>query len=1223
VVEYARLKGMQFDQAIEELGKVFKKPLSKKNKDYVRTIWDEVTVKKPTVKQSIKEATEGKPSTEKTLLVNEYQELKRSLREQIKAAKEGYKQGKKEATDKAKEKADRITTIRNVITKFVKDDLTDIKLDKLTRGEVNKIISALNTVKTETSLNRAVDKIFDLIAKSANNARVSKAKTKQKAARANVKKGKIGLTEHNGAIDTLLKIDPNIVPREVFERFEAIIDSLSKRRSVLSPIEKNRLIDESNDILKKVEEENSKIAELKQAYEQAEKVKGVKTIDGKKVKYDSYSKTVDKMLKDGIINEDDARLMRDRRNDIVEKESEVSEEVDVEAAKQELITEILDQDNSLPERNPLFNSDETKILNFFNSLTKEDLENLSLTDLKRINGLKENLRNNYVPHLAEKYRSKIEGVRAAKPLISILGNFKGKATNLWNFISATKAGIKNRRRRGFTSTMQEKIRRNPTLYIDQVIGNFKNTTLYDNTFRKLSEGHSGYSFLVEKLQTKLSIADRKLKKPFESRTKISLIRLQEQFDSNDGQNSAKEWLEATISDRNSIYDSEAKAELQKIFDKYTDSEGEFDVKKAKQSFSQEESNAYKALKEHFEALRDKADFTATTIRGNRVPMYDNYHPVYKAVLGFEDSMELDKLKAMSKPSTKAGTLTDRTGTVHAVSFDPFEVAMLNAKDVLLDYYMTPVMNEVNSTMDALQKAAENEQEANAVTALRRVINEVTENVIGVNFGSSNIADAIINELTRKGYQATLSGVGRSAAELTSNTVFAAVYKPTEFTNGASILMNYKGDIATLASVVENVPSTQKIRLFNYGGMSSKHIDYSRSGNEMRKVLSPDSKTREILNKAGNYYRAVDRWASNIVSTPDQLIARPLWFGGFDQEFTNITGKKPDFKKIAEKDENYIQDNRNAIDQATKYADSVVTEAVSSQNPFDSVPKNQIRPSKSWITNFYRSFNSFMSNFRIFEHNSAVRGISSLVTNGVLTKEQGGKLLAAVAARVATYSLITTTLVPMSFKAIVSLFGYEPEDEEEKNTVGNILAKEAFSTVAMLAINRNIGNFGNIPLNFGVEYLNKKYGEGVTYKDEYEAYGDNVVFPLVPLERQGYGKDIGTSAALNMLGPYSPMGKTLHNGATYFQRMMDAKTEETRDKNRDKLFYKTSFEIAGNLGLIPNYRDFRGVVNTILYETKQKAIEASKNEDVEELDFDFDMPSFEEENINFDEIEFDN
>jgi hypothetical protein len=401
------------------------------------------------------------------------------------------------------------------------------------------------------------------------------------------------------------------------------------------------------------------------------------------------------------------------------------------------------------------------------------------------------------------------------------------------------------------------------------------------------------------------------------------------------------------------------------------------------------------------------------------------------------------------------------------------------------------------------------------------------------------------------------------------------------------------------------------------------------------VLSPDSKTKEVLNKAGNYYRAVDRWSANITSKPDQIVAISLWFGGFEQEFTNITGKKPDLKKIAENDKDYIQDNRKAIEQATKYVDGVVTDAVSSQNPFDSVPKNQVRPSKQWIVNFYRGFNTFMSNFRIFEHNSAVRGISSLMTNGVLTKEQGAKLLAAVYARSATYSLMTATLVPMAFKAIVGLFGYEVEDEEEKNGVLNLFAQESFRAISMLAVNRNIGNFGNIPANFMVEYLNKKYGEDITYKGEYEAYGDNIVFPLVPLEKQSYGKSLATTAALNSLGPYGPMGKTLYNGITYFQRMNDAKTEETRNKNRDKLYYKTSFEMAGNLGLIPAYRDLRGIMNTILYETKQKAIEASKNKDVEELDFDFDLPSFDEENIdfdmpdfdeeniNFDEIEFDN
>jgi hypothetical protein len=42
VVEYARLKGMQFDQAIKELSKVFKRELEENNVKYIKSLWDEV-----------------------------------------------------------------------------------------------------------------------------------------------------------------------------------------------------------------------------------------------------------------------------------------------------------------------------------------------------------------------------------------------------------------------------------------------------------------------------------------------------------------------------------------------------------------------------------------------------------------------------------------------------------------------------------------------------------------------------------------------------------------------------------------------------------------------------------------------------------------------------------------------------------------------------------------------------------------------------------------------------------------------------------------------------------------------------------------------------------------------------------------------------------------------------------------------------------------------------
>jgi hypothetical protein len=150
VVEYARLKGMQFDQAIDELSKILKRPITKKNKDYVKTIWDEVTAKKPPVQQSIKKATESKPSREKYTLVNAYTELKRSLRERAKASRQGVKSEK-----------DRVNSLRGELESFIKDNAKEINV--LGAKLSTAILRRVNNINSELGLDRTLDYIDKIL----------------------------------------------------------------------------------------------------------------------------------------------------------------------------------------------------------------------------------------------------------------------------------------------------------------------------------------------------------------------------------------------------------------------------------------------------------------------------------------------------------------------------------------------------------------------------------------------------------------------------------------------------------------------------------------------------------------------------------------------------------------------------------------------------------------------------------------------------------------------------------------------------------------------------------------------------------------------------------------------------------------------------------------------------------------------------------------------------
>lgn len=1188
VVEYAKLKGMQFSDAIKKLEQILKTTISDKDKKSLRGFWDEGK-KTLTPKQQIKKATEGKPDTEKDTLVNKYQELKRGLRERVKAAKEGFKEGKKQATEKAKEKASKLQTIKDTVTQFVKDDLADIPTNEFTKREVNKIVTELNKAKTEHSVNKAIDQIFDTLAEAGIRKRFKDAKSKAVTAKRNVKSGKLGRVEPNSKIDQMLKINPRLIPEFVFNEYEAILDEIGKRRSVLSLSDRAVLNQRVNDVMDAVADQSSRAEELAVLYDSFDNKQY--TESGK----ESYEQTVNEMLKDGEINQQDADFMKRMKSEIFNPPIDEVTEQDIEAAQKDTLA----QKKNLPEKGT--NQQENGIVRFLRSIKKEDLDLLSYRDIVNLGKVMDNVSNNYYPHLAEVLREKVEGNRSYTKVKDVVYSFKD---SLWDIVSRTKAGIKNIWSPGSTSVSVEKIRRNPTSYIDQVLGNFKNTTLYDNTFRKLGQSFSSFENEINTIVEKLIRAEASMSnsndKQFESRAKLMMIALQKEFESNPGQKThpASTWLQATINDANSIYQKEAKAKLQEIFDSIS-VDGELDLKKALKSLDASEKKALKTIEGINNGLKPKADYTATVIRGNRVPIYDNYIHVPLAVKGGRQN-EID-VKDLKKGkygiSTKAGTLTERTGKAHAISFDIFENVSSGARKTLLDYHMTPSVREVNQTMKMLEKNAETDKQLEAAQALNEIYQRIGTNVLGETYGNSHILDSIMKELIRKGYQATLSGVGRSLSELTSNAVFAFGYRGKETMTGIRSMGSMS--LTEMSSVVANLQSNQTTRLFDYTGMDSRHVDFSKLNiKEVSKVTGYDEGALRRMFKAikdNPAYEFVDNVQAFMVSKPDQLIARPMWFGSFETQFEAITGKKPDMKKIAENDADYMDEHYEALKDATSHADGVMVEAVASSNPFDGIERNQVAPSDSWLTTFYKTYNGYMTRFPTYEYNSAVRGVYSLFNNGMLTRKDAFKLLAALNARLVVYSVMTGTLVNFAYRGIASLMGYEMEDDEEMDDLATkeYWIKEALTSLAMLSVHRNLGNVSKIPINWAIESANKKYGEGITYTGEYDGFHDNIVYPFIPVDNPSQ-KPVALTAFENAAGPLSPMVRTTVRGLTAVNRAVDSKKEATREKYKKELMTRTPLEVFGNLGYIPFYKDVRQIQLKIMYETMEKAEEVSKD-----------------------------
>ena len=119
----------------------------------------------------------------------------------------------------------------------------------------------------------------------------------------------------------------------------------------------------------------------------------------------------------------------------------------------------------------------------------------------------------------------------------------------------------------------------------------------------------------------------------------------------------------------------------------------------------------------------------------------------------------------------------------------------------------------------------------------------------------------------------------------------------------------------------------------------------------------------------------------------------------------------------------------------------------------------------------------------------------------------------------------------------------------------------------------LGNIPALPVNYGIEYLNKEYLDFLRDGGEYDAYDDSIVYSLIGLDDFS-GKSLPEIALPILAGPYGPLAKTITRGATLAGRVKTRKTQDARDRAQEELTDRITFELLGQLGLIPFYKDIR-------------------------------------------------
>ena len=1105
------------------------------------------------------------------------------------------------------EKLQIIARIRELSRDVAKDLAEEIrglaKERKITAIQAANIIAKFGNVNllNEVSVSNFVDYMAKVFADAEYDSKIAKANSRVAKARKNIAT-KIGIADGlMGPLQKLFAINPKLIPDASLERYLELLDMFSASEAVLTLEDKNTVKKDVDAILNEINNEQSRADELAEVFSKSDN----QVFDDGDL---DYAASIKKMVKEGEITEEDATLMRKYKQDIIPQVEPTPLSDEEIAKKKKEYIDALQKQKVNAEGLP--SEDERRLAKrlgkLIESLSEQSLMKLNLTDLKNLLKVTSNINNGYLPHYAQVMVEKLNAIKYGKVLAAAIK--KAKPLSFSELYSKFKAAIIRSQKGGIA----EMVRRNPLFYIDQVFGDFKTKDIFNSLFEMAAEAEANFKSELKKVQNILESAEAKIAKSFKldpdktlmSKFKMMTYMIQLEYESNKGSeqvNPAADYLKATIKhiDGGKSRFGERDANmLQEILDKYS-TDGEIDIEKLFNSFNQAEKDAIKDIRGINESLKDKAQYTAAIIRGDAIDPLNNY--VHLNVLHDTEPLDvsaatdyLNQANNSRRPSTKAKSLIERTKGAKPLNFDVFASAQRGAKFVLMDYNLTEPIRTARRTLNQATADLEADgrlpkQQRDIKNAIEGAFEEAVSNLLTNSILQNSLADEAIDFISKQGYRAVLAGTGRFAAELTSNIAFAVLADPRAFSAG----IKYRDIIMSTDAprVLENVNSKQTNRIFPSDTLSGKFVDTSilsqASGIQGRSSKNPVfNKMQQIYNRTlKKPQNLVELTADTLISTPDKLVMRPLWFGSFANEFKKITGNDVDFKKIAANDQAYMDGNKEAIEQSKKIADERSVMVGATDNAFMGILKGTVKPNQSFSTRAFNNFNNYMTRFLIFEYVTARTAIYALVGDGSLSKTQGAAMLGAVATRMTVYTLLSQMLA----NGIMGLFGLGDDEEEDEKSLMQKIGQSLTSTFTSLLLGRDFGNATKLVVNYGLEEVNERFLDFLR-EGEYDPYKDGIAFSLIPRDNRR-DDDLG-KLLINMGGAFTP---ALNTASLIYKNRNRIITGETDKKDlaaieREDRTVKERIplEVLGHLGFVPLYKDVRKLVNNSIYSSIKEA-----------------------------------
>ena len=1093
----------------------------------------------------------------KEITVDEAKALKDQIRLEARAAREAKLDIKKK---------------RAQINELIKGIKSKAQITTTQAGVLTRKINTLN-VDNETKVEEFLEYAEKIVRNAELAEKINRADALRKTAKKNIK-NKIGTAKDLfPALESLFNININQIPLNKIDSYLSLAESFGVKKSVLTLPEKGLALQQADEILNSIEDE-------------------AQITDDAKVKEDDYN------LKEEIDN-------------IVNNRIEV----------------------------PTLIEPEKVIADYLNSLSKEDIEGLvtekdgkkNYSQVEKLKNVLNNIENGYVPKAASELEVYGKANRSSNKISPVIGKLKFNVLEqgFEKAIAKVKAGLNSRKR----DVIGKQIGAVPLTNIDEALGNFNKKDIARETFDYLASEYSKYEVALGKIDNILSKAEalltqgkrggfskRLLNQSIKAKYKIMAYQLQREYESNDGKKgtaSALDFINTTVDaikseEQNFLKTNDIKI-LEEIKKEFT-VEGKIDNDKILNSLSPREKKALSLIDQANQSLAEKALFTSAVLRGNRVNLFSNYVHHDVIMKNSDDVKEmLDiKRKRMTKPSTKSKTLLERTPGAKPISFDPISSAGRAAKETLLDFHMTQPIKIVNKTLSNVIETIESDPNSTKLQrgtakAVKDAFEEINSIIFDNTYQEIGVADKFLEKAKKLGYYAALASLPRAGAELGSNLSFALLSNPQGLSAGIKNYGKYSMG-AEGAEVLDAIGSSQTLKLYNKEALTGKLADtnlYQRGKDKRGKAVNPVSETINYLYNnlpiIKGPVEATRVISENLISTPDKAISRPLYFDTFVRAFAEATKKSGKEIKLTSKDfkniEDYVAKYPDEIKEAREKADDENIRMATTVNPYSGILKLQPKKGDSGLIKIYKQANGYMARFTLFEYSTFRKAVRALYTDGEISKGQAAGLIAGSVARMTSYMILYQFLSNMFDTVIGGVFGLDVEEEEDE--LENQLKRQLIGTGSTLILKRAFGNVPAIPISLLIEYLNEQYGEDLRGGEEYDEFENSLVFSQIGLNelRKGKLEVIGTKA---FLGPYTPLARSLSRGVKVVQGLTGSAKEETKQKYMDELTLRMAVEAAGNLGLLPLYKDARRILLKDMFKDKPK--ESKKGSKYTEKDF---------------------